>query len=109
MPFTFSIFRRPVLPDLEVADDVGAVAPGDREAVVEVIEVAVRDQHEVDRAEVLVGIGGRGIVIEPRVHEHRLAAWRVIEHGRVAEPGDREPFVLLHEYLPGRARPISFV
>ena len=72
---------------------VRAALAGRQHEVVDVIRVAVRHEDQIHLRRLLQRVGTGRIAVQPRVHQHALAAGRAKQKRAVAEPGDGE---LLH-------------
>src|SRR5579859_1705330 len=86
--------------DLEVADHLRLVLLGDLERVCDVVEVAVRDEHEVAAIDLLHVGRGAGVVHDPRVDEDLLAFGAAHPPGPVPDPREADLRVKRHPPTP---------
>ena len=93
-------FRAEPDADLVVADDGGLGAARDLERVVDVVEVAVRDQHQVARVDGLQRLRRCRIAHDPGVDENLFALGALCLPGPVTDPGEADVTVQRHHYPP---------
>jgi hypothetical protein len=65
---------------------VRAAGARDRDQITRVIRVTVRDENQIDLADLFRRLRGGRIRRDPRIGEDALAARRTKEKGRVAKP-----------------------
>src|SRR5438105_12293699 len=85
--------------DLEVADDLRLVCLRDLERVMNVIEVTVRDQHDVAAVDFLEGLRRDGVVHYPRIDQDLLAFGAPGFPGPVPDPSEADLRVKRHPPL----------
>ena len=85
---------------LVIANDRGLGLARDLQCVVNVIEVTVRDQHEVALVDRLQHLRSGGIVHDPRVDEYLFALGAADLPGPVTDPGKADVRIERHAYSP---------
>src|SRR3989442_2445815 len=93
-------FRAEPCADLEVGHDRRLRAPRDLQGVVDVVKVAVGDEHEVAPVDVLQLLGRDRVVHDPRVDEDLLALGAPSLPGPVPDPGEADVSVQRHRFPP---------
>src|SRR4029077_11786124 len=76
--------------DLEVADDFGLGRFGNLERVVDVVEVAVRDEHEIALVDLLQGFGRHRVAHDPGVDDDVLLLGAPDLPGAVPDPREAD-------------------
>src|SRR6266849_5246325 len=95
--------------DLEVADDLGLGRLSNLECVVDMVEMTVRDEHEVTLVDLLQGLGRHRVAHDPGVDDDVLRLGAANLPGAVPDPGEADmsverQFVVLPIIRPcGRA------